>query len=63
MTNIKKKKITKGEWTFDPLGGDWICSECGSHSIDYASICPHCRRRMDRKLISKERINNGKTYL
>lgn len=32
----------KGEWTFDPLAGDWICSECDLHSMEHGRYCSNC---------------------
>lgn len=42
------KVVQKGEWTFDPLAGDWICSECDLHSMEHGKYCPNCGANMER---------------
>ena len=39
--------VQKGTWTFDPLAGDWICSECDLHSMEHGKYCPNCGAKMD----------------
>lgn len=40
------KEVHKGEWTFDPLAGDWICSECDFHSMEHGRYCSNCGAEM-----------------
>lgn len=47
-------KIKHGRWKFDPLAGDWICLECGLHSMEYGHFCPNCGAKMMR---TKKRNN------
>lgn len=39
---VDVKPVVHGVWTFDPLGGDWICSNCYLHSMEYGEFCTHC---------------------
>lgn len=39
---------SSGVWTFDPLAGDWICSECDLHSMEHGKYCPNCGAMMER---------------
>lgn len=39
VTPVKEKS----QWTFDPLGGDWICTVCGNHSMEHGNYCPIVR--------------------
>ena len=34
--------VKHGQWKFDPLAGDWICSECDLHSMEHGRFCPNC---------------------
>ena len=34
--------VRHGRWKFDPLAGDWICSECDLHSMEHGRFCPNC---------------------
>ena len=34
--------VRHGQWKFDPLAGDWICSECDLHSMEHGRFCPNC---------------------
>lgn len=36
-----------GYWLYDPLAGDWICSECDLHSMEHGRYCPNCGAKMD----------------
>lgn len=39
---IDVRPVVRGEWTFDPLSGDWICSVCDLHSMEHGHFCPNC---------------------
>ena len=41
--------VKHGKWTFDPLGGDWKCSECDLHSMEHGKYCPNCGTKMDKE--------------
>ena len=41
--------VRRGKWTFDPLGGDWKCSECDLHSMEHGKYCPNCGTKMDKE--------------
>lgn len=40
------KEVFEGEWTFDSLAGDWICSKCDLHSMEHGRYCPNCGAKM-----------------
>lgn len=48
------KPVVRGKWDFDPLGGDWICSVCDLHSMEYGNFCPNCGADL-----RKKENNNG----
>ncbi|MBO7697309.1 MAG: hypothetical protein J6T10_32140 [Methanobrevibacter sp.] len=47
LENCPIQDVPKGTWTFDPLAGDWVCSECDLHSMEHGKYCPNCGAQME----------------